>query len=274
MVLVRIWKGSLVLPSFLLSHISPHGFRCSSQARNRKTLRQVRSRAVPKSQLYKTGLGAIDRHKSGASHKPPSRTNVYVNPNYKPPSRSDQVQTRPAPYHRPAPIKNTGEKRDVVLNGVAFQSSARSLVRKDREYTLGKCDVLGFLTHVAVPQPSPPTLPISPPAAFKSTPRYPTKPRPTRQRARPGRNLTLATNRTSSVVICSQNPPTSYSPPRFKAAQKRLKFSDKQCPRFTTTGTILLPSHAPLDPSESWYLITFPLLCRQLQQGSNLSLSA
>ena len=88
-------------------------------------------------------LGAIDRHKSGASLKPPSRTNVYVNPNYKHPSRSNQVPSRPAPYHRPAPIKNTGEKRDVVLNGVAFQSSARSLVRKDREYRLVSVASLG-----------------------------------------------------------------------------------------------------------------------------------
>ena len=92
-------------------------------------------------------LGAIDRHKSEASYKPPSRTNVYVNPNYKPPSHSTQVPSRPAPYHRPAPIKNTGEKRDVVLNGVAFQSSARSLVRKDREYTLGKCGLHVLLTY-------------------------------------------------------------------------------------------------------------------------------
>lgn len=84
-------------------------------------------------QLNEIGLGAIDRHKSEASHKPPSRTNVYVNPNYKPSPPLNQVPPRPAPYYRPVPIKNTGERRDVVLNGVAFQSSGRSLVRKDRE---------------------------------------------------------------------------------------------------------------------------------------------
>ena len=129
------------------SPISLHGFRCSSQARNRKTLRQVHSGRTAKTRIDQTGLGAIDRHKSAASYKPPSRTNVYVNPNYKPPPRSTQVPSRPAPYPRPAPIKNTGEKRDVVLNGVAFQSSGRSLVRKDREYTLGKCGLLVLLTH-------------------------------------------------------------------------------------------------------------------------------
>ena len=131
-----------------LSHLSLHGFRRSSQARDRKTFRQVHSRRIVESRIDGIGSGAIDRHKSGgASYKPPSRTNVYVNPNYKPPSHSAQVPPRPAPYHRPAPIKNTGEKRDVVLNGVAFQSSARSLVRKDREYTLGKCGFLVLLTY-------------------------------------------------------------------------------------------------------------------------------
>jgi len=220
--------------------------------------------------LDETGLGAIDRHKSGASYKPPSRTNVYVNPNYKPPPRSTQVPPRPAPYHRPAPIKDTGEKRDVVLNGVAFKSSGLSLVRKDREYTWGKCGVLVSLTRAAVPQLAPPA---PGPSNFKPTPRYPAKPRPARQRARPGRNLTLATGRTSSVVLRIHNPLTTYPPFRYKATQKRMKFSDKQCPRFTTTGIVLLSSHAPLCPSESWCLITFLLLSRQLQQRSHLSLS-
>ncbi|KAF9645872.1 hypothetical protein BDM02DRAFT_3189333 [Thelephora ganbajun] len=144
---------------------------------------------------------AIDRHKSGA-YKPHSRTNVYVNPNYNPPPRSTQVPTRSAPYHRPAPIKDTGEKRDVVLNGIAFQSSGRSLVRRD------------------LPQATRSTLSVPGPSNYKPTPRFPTKPRPTRQRVRPGRNLTLTTSRTS-----------------YKATQKRIKFSDKQCPRFTTTGS-------------------------------------
>lgn len=259
-----------------LSHLS-HGFRfnfcCSSQTRNRKTLRQVHSGRIAKAWLDETGLGAIDRHKSG-DHKPPSRTNVYVNPNYKPSSRSTQVPTRPAPYHRPVPIKNTGEKRDVVLNGVAFQSSGRSLVRKDRECTLGKRGLVELLTHDTVPQPVRPTLPAPGPDNFKPATRYPTKPRPNRQRARPGRNLTLASSRTSSVVLRIHNPFTTYSHPRYKATQRRMKFSDKQCPRFTTTGTTLPSFNIPLCPSEPWYLITFFLLSRQLQQRPHLSLSA
>lgn len=258
----------------LLSPISRNGFhlyfRCSSQARNRKTLRQVPSRQTPRFWLDETGLGAIDRHKSVASHKPPSRTNVYVNPNYKVPSRSTQVPARPAPYHRPAPIKNTGEKREVVLNGVAFQSSGRSLVRKDREYTLGKCGLLRSLTRAAVSQPA---RSLSGPNNSKPVSSYPTKPRSTQQRSRPGRNLTLTTTQTPSVVR-TQNPLTAHSLLRYRAAQKRIKFSDKQCPRFTTTGTTLLFLQIPLCPSESWYLITSLFSCRQLRQRPHLSLSA
>ena len=83
--------------------------------------------------------GAIDRHKT---QQPPAfnpaarpRSNVYVNPNYKPPTK--QV-SRPAPASVPSrppstkpPSVKTTERRDVVIGGVAFESSGRSLVRKD-----------------------------------------------------------------------------------------------------------------------------------------------
>ena len=270
---VQIWKATVALPP---SPISRHGsrFRCRSQARNRKTLRQVYSRRDAECWLDEPGLGAIDRHKSGVSQKPPSRTNVYVNPNYKPPSRSNQVPPRPAPYHRPVPIKDTGEKRDVVINGVEFKSSSRSLVRKDREYTLGKCGVLVFLTRAAVPQATQTILPPSGSNNFRRPSRYTTKPRSSRQRTRPGRNLTLTTGRTSSVVIRIQNALTTYSPPRYKANQKRIKFSEKQCARFTTAGTTPSSIPIPLCPSEPWYLITFLLSRRQLHQRPHLPLSA
>ena len=133
---------------------------------------------------------------------------------------------------------------------------------------------LEFLTRAAVPQLARPAVPAPGPSNFNPSPRYPTKLRQARQRARPGRNLTLATGRTSSVVLRVHNSLTTYSLVRYKAAQKRMKFSDKQCPRFTTTGTVLSPPHIPLCPSESWCLITFFLLSRQLQQRPYLSLSA
>ena len=99
-----------------------------------------------------------------------------------------------------------------MLNGVAFQSSGLSLVRKDREYTLGERGLLEFLTRAAVPQSTRPILPAPGPSIFKPVARYPTKPRSTRQRARPGRNLTLATGRTSSVAIRIRNPLITYFP--------------------------------------------------------------
>jgi hypothetical protein len=77
--------------------------------------------------------GAIDRHKSSESSQHSTgfrpRSNIYVNPNYKPPSRPSAVSSR-----QPV-VKTTTEdtirKRDIVLGGVAFESSRRSLVRKD-----------------------------------------------------------------------------------------------------------------------------------------------
>lgn len=61
------------------------------------------------------------------------RNNVYVNPNYKPPVRRYQSAPSVAPQRPPTrpPTNQPQDTHDVVLNGVAFESSARSLVRKD-----------------------------------------------------------------------------------------------------------------------------------------------
>ena len=123
--------------------------------------------------------------------------------------------------------------------------------------SFGKCGLLLLLTHASVPQSTRPTPSAPELSNFKPAPRYPTRSRQNRQRARPGRNLTLATGRTSSVALHVHNPLITHSPLRYKATQKRIKFSDKQCPRFTTTGTVLFSPAIPLCPSESWYLITF-----------------
>jgi hypothetical protein len=55
--------------------------------------------------------------------------NTYVNPNYKPSTRSSVKVVKPLPPARPNPP--TADKKDVVIGGVAFESSGRSLVRKD-----------------------------------------------------------------------------------------------------------------------------------------------
>ncbi|PSR90569.1 hypothetical protein PHLCEN_2v4862 [Hermanssonia centrifuga] len=60
------------------------------------------------------------------------RNNVYVNPDYKPPLRA-AAPIPPAPRPPiPRPLSTyPDEKRDVVINGIAFETSGRSLVRKD-----------------------------------------------------------------------------------------------------------------------------------------------
>lgn len=98
------------------------------------------------------------------------RSNVYVNPNYKPPNKyirpglngatsetaiaTDSsgagpsstlstssrvgVSSPPAPG-TVTPTQSSGvgaQKKEIVLGGVAFESSGRSLVRKDREHLL------------------------------------------------------------------------------------------------------------------------------------------
>jgi hypothetical protein len=87
--------------------------------------------------------GAINRHKSGSSTPSTGqsqafpRSNTYINPNYKPAVQ----KVRPAiafNVSNPQIVKppTTTERKEVVLGGVAFESSGRSLVRKDREFTL------------------------------------------------------------------------------------------------------------------------------------------
>ena len=84
-------------------------------------------------------VGAINRHRAGQPSKPftfTSRSNAYVNPNYKPPSRAVWRASLPPQPSRPVeppsrPLSSSGT-RDVLIDGVAFQSSGRSLIRKDR----------------------------------------------------------------------------------------------------------------------------------------------
>ncbi|KAG6832670.1 hypothetical protein H0H87_000852 [Tephrocybe sp. NHM501043] len=149
-----------------------------------------------------------------------SRNNTYVNPNYKPPNKyirpKQNVVQRPAvPPH---PVKPpTTEVKDVIINGIAFESSGRSLVRKD------------------LPKPisAGPSIPRTAPqhqASFtrKSGHLIPNsrtyKPKPSRGRhGRPvNRNMTLMNNTRP-----------------YQSRVKRMKYSDKPCPRFTTTGALL-----------------------------------
>ncbi|CDO75838.1 hypothetical protein BN946_scf184951.g36 [Trametes cinnabarina] len=197
--------------------------------------------------------GAINRHKSGESTAPPrsagapavvarTRSNVYVNPNYKPPAKtvrppvSAPIHPRPAPR---LPVSLPQQKRDVVIDGIAFESSGLSLVRKDL--------------------PKPPSKPPST-TAVKSVPRPPMsqsafvrnkagilvnsartyKPKMSRRGRPMNRNLTLNNTRGPYQSV-SLHPTafhtafTAFSRSR-RLSIKRAKYSDKPCPRFTSTA--------------------------------------
>ena len=167
---------------------------------------------------------------------------MYVNPNYKPPNK----YTRPAAASKtdlttdllgvggsstsstsyagvpsaPAPTPGTVmptavdvQKREIVLGGVAFESSGRSLVRKDRELSfICSClPVNPFFPSYLVPRVN---KPVSVGKNLASTIRHhpygPKKPghiRPTRaykMKARRGRNMTLNNGRRPySYVLCA-----------------------------------------------------------------------
>jgi len=95
-------------------------------------------------------LGAINRHRSeqGPARPPHSTTRTtYVNPSYKPPSSRAYVRAEyqaagaapstnsmPSTTVRPpsGPGPSLSQPHDVTIDGVVFESSKRSLVRKDR----------------------------------------------------------------------------------------------------------------------------------------------
>ncbi|KAI1793551.1 hypothetical protein LXA43DRAFT_1123434 [Ganoderma leucocontextum] len=176
--------------------------------------------------------GVINQRKTGGP--PPRRTypaastyprnNVYVNPDYKPPSRTlrppvSATVPKPQPASKP-PVSTTQEARDVIIGGVAFESSGRSLVRKD----LPKPTPKPPSTNSAGPSTAPhPGFTRNKAGTFMSGPR-PYKPK-TSRRGRPmNRNMTLNnTQRPYQSVYPRLNP--------------KRKYSDKPCPRFSTTGT-------------------------------------
>ncbi|KAI9066982.1 hypothetical protein FKP32DRAFT_1589095 [Trametes sanguinea] len=180
--------------------------------------------------------GAINRHKSGEPTAPPRpagppapaarpRSNVYVNPNYKPPAMivrptvSAPVQPRPAP--RP-PVSLPQEKRDVVIGGVAFESSGRSLVRKDLPKPPSKPPSAAGLQSAPRPPTSHPAF-VRNKAGTLINPARTYKPKMSRRGRPMNRNMTLNNTR------------RPYQSRRLST--KKAKYSDKPCPRFTSTGS-------------------------------------
>ncbi|KAF9561213.1 hypothetical protein CPC08DRAFT_439709 [Agrocybe pediades] len=204
----------------------------------------------------------INRHKAsqtkkswhtGSNYYAPypqgGRSNTYVNPNYKPankyirpglnvagpskPPSTATASTSVPSANAAAPMQDTtptpqvsGQKKEVVLGGVAFESSRRSLVRKD------------------LPKPpsiAKPKLPITQAPYYSRKPGHIHAPKPYKVKARRGRNMTLNNTRRPYpyVVFFLHFLTLMMSADRSsrKAANKRInKYVDKPCPRFTTTG--------------------------------------
>ncbi|KAI0334537.1 hypothetical protein GY45DRAFT_1269651 [Cubamyces sp. BRFM 1775] len=147
-----------------------------------------------------------------------TRSNVYINPNYKPPPKTAGPPVpppQPRPVARPPPTQPQ-EKRDVILNGVEFESSGRALVRKDLPRPPRPPPTATTLKRI--PRPGAPQssfrtkagVIVNPNRAFKSK---------VSKRGRPmNRNMTLNNTR------------------RPFQSRKKAKYSDKPCPQFTSTG--------------------------------------
>ncbi|KAH9933524.1 uncharacterized protein B0H18DRAFT_984213 [Fomitopsis serialis] len=183
--------------------------------------------------------GVINRHKTG-EHHPQSRptvrptahprSNVYVNPSYKPASKTARPQNAPPPRSQAAERPSNAQKHDVVIGGVAFEASGRSLVRKD----------------LAKPTTSAPGRPISAKAAFirdkngtmiNANRTY--KPKTSRRMHSSGRNMTLNNMRRpyqSVPFVRTLLPVQTYWLPRNRRVSNKRKSLNKPCPRFTTTG--------------------------------------
>ena len=160
------------------------------------------------------------------------RSNVYVNPNYKPANKytrpaaasktdiatdsfgMDQLSTSSTSYagvsSAPAPAPGSvistsvdAQKREIVLGGVAFESSGRSLVRKDRELSfMYPCLLINpsFPSYL-VPRVNKPAVVGNSASTIRHHPYSHKKPghnRPLRgykMKARRGRNMTLNNGR-------------------------------------------------------------------------------
>ncbi|KAF9071560.1 hypothetical protein BDP27DRAFT_1418912 [Rhodocollybia butyracea] len=175
---------------------------------------------------------SINMHKSTLSTRPATgyRSNSYVNPNYK-------------PANKYLSTTSTTLAKEVVLNGVAFQSSGRSLVRKDREL-FPLSSTRSKLLPVPKSSSAPPT-PAAPPYNRKSghllAANRVYKPKSSRGRrgGLSNHNMTLTNGRRpyQSVWPLDLGMRFYLTSSRARRAHKRMKYSDKQCPRFSTTGS-------------------------------------
>ncbi|KAK7056394.1 hypothetical protein VNI00_002948 [Paramarasmius palmivorus] len=179
---------------------------------------------------------SINNHKSNgistqSAQAYPYRRNTYVNPNnkYIRPPVSAPGPSKIPPTSRTS-VTSNGPK-EVILGGVAFSSSRSTLVRKD------------------LPKP-PPTSSKPPSAASQHFERksghlvasnrtYKPPSRGRRGRAA-GRNMTLTNSRRPYQSVRSVDLGKSFNLIvlyRARRTAKRMKSMNKQCPRFSTTGS-------------------------------------
>ncbi|KAG7444879.1 uncharacterized protein BT62DRAFT_969988 [Guyanagaster necrorhizus] len=191
------------------------------------------SEAQMKSEIARL-TATINSHKATSSDPSRSqRSNTYVNPNYKPVYKARNTYIRPAILPSDSRPSQLHQVKEVVLNGVAFQSSSRSLVRKD------------------LPRPSAQKSPASTAIQPQSFSRksghliannrvYKSKPIRGRRGTPANRNMTLANSRRPYQSVPPQDSHLMFNliivPRARKLAQKRMKYIDKPCPRFSTTG--------------------------------------
>ena len=191
------------------------------------------------------------------------------------------------------------------MNGVAFESSGRSLVRKDRESQFGASHLQSHpsITSTVMLVPKPPSSgpskprskpPQQPPQSFirKSGHLIPSARvyKPKSSRGRRGHNMTLDNTRTSYQSVLSPDQGVHdfcclinrFGRAR-RAASKRVKYSDKPCPRFTITGAQrgckkirschLLKAFLSFLRRYVFTSFSFCLPCRLLQPWPHMSLS-
>ncbi|THV05575.1 hypothetical protein K435DRAFT_816308 [Dendrothele bispora CBS 962.96] len=159
----------------------------------------------------------------------PARRSTYINPNYNSvnnkyirPTTTFPKSSRPVSQ----PGASSSQVKEVVLGGVAFQSSGRSLVRKDLPKPLSASS-----SKPVTPTPSTTQAPFVRKAGHLISTHRTYKPKSSRGRRPANRNMTLTNNRRPYQSVWSLDLDTS------RRSSKRMKYSDKQCPRFSTTGS-------------------------------------
>ncbi|KAI0028460.1 hypothetical protein K488DRAFT_58553, partial [Vararia minispora EC-137] len=152
-----------------------------------------------------------------SSYKPPSSS--YVRPGYAPPPKSAPKAAAPV---RAIPGPAATQTRDVTINGVAFETSRRSLVRKDS-------------ASVALPFDTGPTQAM---LSLVATARPPPSARPQPEFSRTKNGHLIKTNRVYKPRGSrQQNLFLNNRPNQFQSVRSQDKKIDKPCPAFNTTGT-------------------------------------